>query len=219
MGERLSIDQLAERRADILLKRHGVVTKRAINSDSLGWGWRPIYSALNLMELRGKVRRGYFVKGLPGVQFADVGFVDTMRSIGNGGEPVSDCVIVATDPAYVFDPRLASISNAPEANLLSINRIATTRIVFINGVPKLIAYSGGAKIETDGMSANEDVEMAMTILVESLMRTSSGRRIVISEWNGEPVMNSSAASMLGKLGFRREYPNMIMDAVSAMALR
>ena len=54
----------------------------AIEVDQLGWDWRPIYNALNLMELRGVVRRGYFVSGLPGVQFASVEFVDTMRSTG-----------------------------------------------------------------------------------------------------------------------------------------
>ena len=80
LGPDLKDDVLAEKRAIRLIERHGVVTKRAIDLDRLGWEWRPIYSALNLMELRGIVRRGYFVSGLPGVQFASVEFVDTIRS-------------------------------------------------------------------------------------------------------------------------------------------
>ena len=219
LGQTLSKDKLAEKRAEILLKRHGVVTKRAIETDNLGWEWRPIYSALNLMELRGKVRRGYFVEGLPGVQFADAAFIERMRSIVDGSEHDSQGIVAASDPAYVFDHRLASITNASEGKLLTLNRIGTTQIVFVDGCPVLVAYSGGTKIETADVSNNGVVERAMRVLMDSLMRTSAIRRVSISEWNGVSVMDDpGAVSLLSALGFRRDYPNMVMDAVSAMSL-
>ena len=213
VGLDLSDSQLAEQRAAHLLARHGVVTKRSIETDRLGWEWRPIYSALQLMELRGVVRRGYFVEGLPGVQFAKSDFVDLMRSASGDSEADSPCVITATDPAYVFDRKLAMVSRDEQMNLLALTRNAGTRIVFDRGRPTMVAHSDGTKIET-AVGSDDEVERSLISLVRSISEMSSTKRVVISEWNGEQAIDSSAASMLVDIGFRRDYPNMVIDALN-----
>ena len=214
LGPELAPGQLAEKRAEQLLRRHGVVTKRSIELDNLGWEWRPIYAALQLMELRGSVRRGYFVEGLPGVQFANADFVDLMRSIGAHPDPERPSVVTATDPAYVFDRKLASVALSPASNLLALTRNASTRVVFLGGRPIMVSYSDGASIETDGAPDGE-IELALCSLVKSISETSSTKRVLISRWNGETVVESGAAEMLANVGFRRDYPNMVFDALSA----
>ena len=214
LGPELAAGQFAEKRAEQLLRRHGVVTKRSIELDNLGWEWRPIYAALQLMELRGSVRRGYFVVGLPGVQFANADFVDLMRSIGAHPDPERPSVVTATDPVYVFDRKLASVALSPASNLLVLTRNASTRVVFLGGRPIMVSYSDGASIETDSAPADE-IELALYSLVKSISEMSSTKRVLISRWNGETVVESGAAEMLANVGFRRDYPNMVFDALSA----
>lgn len=214
LGPSLNDDVLAEKRVIRLLKRHGVVTKRAIDLDRLGWEWRPIYAALNLMELRGSVRRGYFVQGLPGVQFAVTDFVDLMRSGADAGDAGSVAVVSATDPAFVFDRNLVSVSNGSDADMLGVTRIASNKIVFVDGLPMLIAASEGAHIRAVHDSG-DDVEEALRALVESISRGSATKKVVIQTWNGSPAIESPVADLLGRIGFRRDYPNMVYDALSA----
>ena len=213
LGPDMSEAQLADKRAEVLLRRHGVVTRRAIEIDQLGWDWRSIYNALNLMELRGVVRRGYFVNGLPGVQFASVEFVDTMRSAWQQDGDALPSVVSAMDPAYVFDRRLASVSHEAESALLNFSRNSSTRIVFAGGVPVLVAYSNGARMVTGGAS-DAVIEEGIRALVREIAQTSTTRRVTISEWNGEPVIASQAMEMLSRVGFRRDYPNMVIDALN-----
>lgn len=214
LGPILNDGVLAEKRASKLLERHGVVTRRAIDLDGLGWEWRPIYSALNLMELRGSVRRGYFVEGLPGVQFAQTEFVDLMRSVDGGGDSGSIEVVSAMDPAFVFDRNLVSVSNGSGADMLGLTRVASNRVVFFDGRPILIAKSGGAHIETVDVSGHE-IESAMRSLIETYSLNSATKRVVLQTWNDSPVIESPAADLLGRIGFRRDYPNMVYDALSA----
>ncbi len=213
LGPNQSDETLARIRAEKLLARHGVVTRRAIESDALGWDWRPIQAALNLMELRGTVRRGYFVEGLPGVQFATTEFVDLMRSQSDSATESTASVVSATDPAYVFDRRLASVSRSSAAKLLEAPRIAGRRIVFIDGSPIIAASSDGANIETAGAS-DGDIERALRAYAKTNAATSSTRRCVVKSWNGKRVIESSSAPLLAKVGFRRDYPNMVYDALS-----
>lgn len=213
LGPELYETQLADKRVMALLSRHGIVTRRSIDIDQLGWDWRSIYNALNLMELRGAVRRGYFVNGLPGVQFASVEFVETMRCTGQRDESAVPLIVAATDPAYIFNRRLATLSNKDEARLLNFSRNSSTRVVFAHKVPVMVAYSNGARIVTGDVS-DAVIEEGIRALVHGIAQTSTMRRVVISEWNDESVITSQAAEMLSRVGFRRDYPNMVIDALN-----
>ena len=67
-----------------LLERHGVVTKGAVAAERLPGGFAAVYPVLRAMEETGQCRRGYFVEGLGGAQFALPGAVDRMRALAPG---------------------------------------------------------------------------------------------------------------------------------------
>jgi ATP-dependent Lhr-like helicase len=70
-GKELPSDERIARQARQLLQCYGIVTRQSLEGDSEGaWDWAVLYRQFQLMEMRGEVRRGYFVQGLPGVQFA-----------------------------------------------------------------------------------------------------------------------------------------------------
>jgi ATP-dependent Lhr-like helicase len=72
-----------------LLERHGVVTRGAVIAERIPGGFAGVYPLLKAMEEAGTCRRGYFVDGLGGAQFAVPGAVDRMRSLADS-TPAAD---------------------------------------------------------------------------------------------------------------------------------
>ncbi|MDR3032487.1 MAG: ATP-dependent helicase, partial [Kitasatospora sp.] len=60
----------AAARAQALLDRHGVLTRGAVAAERVPGGFAGVYRVLSAFEERGRARRGYFVEGLGGAQFA-----------------------------------------------------------------------------------------------------------------------------------------------------
>ncbi|WP_236052129.1 ATP-dependent helicase, partial [Nonomuraea cypriaca] len=89
--------QRAQAQAEVLLERHGVVTRGAVTSERLPGGFTPIYQVLRAYEESGRCRRGYFVEGLGGAQFALPGAVDRMRAMAPSIAPT-------TRPEGLADP-------------------------------------------------------------------------------------------------------------------
>src|SRR5205085_1177228 len=56
--------------ARLLLERYGVIARELALMDERLPPWRVLYEVLSRLELAGEVRRGYFVEGLSGAQFA-----------------------------------------------------------------------------------------------------------------------------------------------------
>lgn len=65
---------------DVLLERHGVLTRSAVAAEQPPGGFAAVYPVLSALEERGMVRRGYFVEGLGAAQFAAPGAVDRLRA-------------------------------------------------------------------------------------------------------------------------------------------
>ncbi len=63
-----------------LLARHGVVTREVTALEPLAGGFSMVYPVLRRLEDTGRVRRGYFVAGLGGAQFAEPGAIDRLRA-------------------------------------------------------------------------------------------------------------------------------------------
>jgi ATP-dependent Lhr-like helicase len=109
----------------VLLERHGVLTRAVAPSEGAARSFRDVYRVLRELEERGAVRRGYFVEGLGGSQFALPGAVDELRtdaadraraheadedagpvSVASAREP-SALLLAATDPANPYGAALA----------------------------------------------------------------------------------------------------------------
>jgi ATP-dependent helicase Lhr and Lhr-like helicase len=104
----------AHAHALMLLDRHGVLTRGAMAGERLAGGFAAVYPVLRAMEEAGQCRRGYFVEGLGGAQFALPGAVDRMRAMaggidppgGNGSSPRGCTVLAAADPAQPYGAAL-----------------------------------------------------------------------------------------------------------------
>ena len=99
-----------------LLDRHGVLTRGAVAAERVAGGFAAVYPVLRAMEEAGQARRGYFVEGLGGAQFALPGAVDRMRALADrpraadrhlpGGTTERAVVLAAADPAQPYGAAL-----------------------------------------------------------------------------------------------------------------
>lgn len=87
-----------------LLDRYGVVTREAVRSEGLAGGFAAYYPVLKAMEQAGKLRRGYFIAGMGGAQFALPGADDRLRE---RSEPQPVVLLAACDPANAWGAALA----------------------------------------------------------------------------------------------------------------
>ena len=93
-----------------LLDRNGLLTRDGAAAEDVPGGFAAIYPILREMEDRGRIRRGYFVEGLGGAQFALPGALDRLRA-GRSAPGDSDggtfgsrevLLLAATDPANPY---------------------------------------------------------------------------------------------------------------------
>ena len=105
-------DPSARRRAlaELLLERYGIVTREQVLAEGIPGGFSAIYPELSQLETLGIARRGYFLEGLGGAQFALPGAVERLRSRAGAGAGGSDAdaplVLAAVDPAQPYGAAL-----------------------------------------------------------------------------------------------------------------
>jgi ATP-dependent Lhr-like helicase len=219
-GKELPFAEQVERQARQLLQCYGIVTQQSLEIWELGSAesaldWATLYRQFQMMEMRGEVRRGYFVQGLPGVQFALPEAVERLREWtrtpaqqGDGPAPdhvpgeAADLVLMnASDPANLFGPALAGDQEQAHDPARFV-RIPSNHVVLLRGRPVLLLEAGGERLTTLPDLPAGTLRQALTLAVRHIGHAQ--RRLALSEWNGEPIIDSSLAPILEQAGFRRE---------------
>ena len=67
--------------AELLLERYGVVTRETVLAEGVPGGFSALYGELTNLETLGTARRGYFVEGLGGAQFALPAAIERLRTM------------------------------------------------------------------------------------------------------------------------------------------
>ena len=96
-------DPTARRRtqAELLLERYGIVTREQVLAEGIPGGFSSLYDSLSALETVGVARRGYFIEGLGGAQFALPGAVERLRA-QRDDDTAPPIVLAATDPAQPY---------------------------------------------------------------------------------------------------------------------
>lgn len=97
--------------AEVMLDRYGVVVRGTVGPERIAGGFGGLYRVLGAAEDTGRVRRGYFVEGLGGAQFAEPGAVERLRAVASELEADDHrpqaVVLAATDPANPYGAALS----------------------------------------------------------------------------------------------------------------
>ena len=80
--------------AGILLDRYGVLSREVVALEPSAPGWGELAPLLARAEWRGEVRRGYFVEGLSGVQYASEEAAAELARLAAHPEPASPVVLM-----------------------------------------------------------------------------------------------------------------------------
>ncbi|MCL4506992.1 MAG: DEAD/DEAH box helicase [Chloroflexi bacterium] len=199
LGPSISPTERVERLARILLSRYGIVTKECLAGEEGAVDWGSLYQVLQLMEMRGEVRRGYFVNGLPGVQFALPEAVEKLR-VTSAALDDAILVVSAADPVNLFGGELPDSPKSASGEPLLFARVPSTHCVLWQGKPVLLAEDNGERMTTLHEAGSDIVQRAVKAYIG---RPGAPRRIVINKWNGKPALGSAAQAWLQPMGFSR----------------
>jgi ATP-dependent Lhr-like helicase len=201
--------------AEALLDRHGIVTRGAVMAEHISGGFAAVYPVLKAFEETGRCRRGYFVEGLGGAQFAMPGAVDRMRAMQQpprespwqppvpGGwrdrakrEEDQALVLAATDPA---NPYGAALPWPEHDGTHRPGRKAGALVVLVDGELALYVERGGKSL----LSWSDDpacVQPAADALALAVRDGMLGR-LAVERADGAAVLTSPLGAALEQAGF------------------
>lgn len=134
------------------------------------------------MEFRGEVRRGYFVKGLPGAQFATNTAVEQLRAIAEESENGKPFVaLAASDPANIYNLPLDLADRDP----LSRPRGSGGLIVTRGGRVAISVEGRGKRVMIADWVEKEDVVRAKEVLALHLRGEKNARHLMLPEIGGQ----------------------------------
>ena len=187
------------------LERYAIVTRDWWRRERPAVSWRAIYRELRRLELRGEVRRGYFVRGLAGAQFATASAVDALREVAD--DVNAPAITMSTsDPAnaYALPLEVADDDRPPLARPRGRGALLVTR----RGRVIIAAEGRGRRLNVAPGANNEDVRLAVESLVSHLMLPVPGvsRRhdLEIESIDGAAATKSPHAATFVAAGFRRD---------------
>ncbi|MGH8959062.1 MAG: Lhr family helicase, partial [Acidimicrobiia bacterium] len=173
--------------ANVLLNRYGVLTRAHVAAEGVPGGYTRLYPVLSKMEEIGKLRRGYFIEGMGGAQFALPGAVDRLR--GDDRSRVQG--LAATDPANPFGAALPW----PEREV-RFQRAAGAYVILGDG--SLLAYldRGGRRLSLLG-----EMDSYGEIAREVAAIAGRQRRMRIERIDDHPAQTAPFGSALTEWGF------------------
>jgi ATP-dependent Lhr-like helicase len=183
-----------------LLARHGVLTRPAAAAERVTGGYAAVYPVLKAMEESGRARRGYYVEGLGGAQFALPGAVDRLRALSERPREPEALVLAATDPAQPYGAALPWPDRpGDEGPKHRPGRKAGAVVVTVEGSPVLYVERGGRTV----LSFTEDHdELERAALALSLaVKEGIVGGLTVERADGAGVFDSPLAEVLAGAGF------------------
>ncbi len=182
--------------AELLLERQGIVTRDGVRAEGIPGGYGAVYAELRALETLGLCRRGYFVEGLGGAQFALGGAVERLRELRDRPEDGDPLVVAAADPAQPYGaalpwPRRAGARAA---------RVAGAYVVSLGGEPVLYVERGGRSLVPLRDPDDAWLRPALAALVAHV-RSGGLKRLAVERFDGEPVVETEAMQLLVDAGF------------------
>ena len=155
------------------------------------------------------MRRGYFVAGLGGAQFALPGAVDRLRAVrgfDTGDTPteaVAFVALAATDPAQPYGAALPWPESAGRPA-----RAAGALVVLAAGTPVAYLERGGRSLVVFPAAEHHP---GWAAAIAGVVGRSGGRsRLEIARIDGEPAAGSPHADALRAVGFRDGYRGLVL---------
>jgi len=192
--------------AELLLERHGVLTRGAVVSERIDGGFAGVYKVLSAFEDAGRCRRGYFIGSLGAAQFAGAGAVDRLRAeAGDASEqlaaPRRALTLAATDPANPYGAALpwpGKRAGEPGTGHRP-GRKAGALVVLVDGALVLYVERGGRTLLT--FSADDEQLGPAVDALALAVRDGSLGKVTVERADGAQVLGTPLGGALELAGF------------------
>lgn len=186
--------------AEQLLRRHGVLTRGAVVSERVPGGFAGVYAVLKAFEESGRCRRGYFVEGLGGAQFALPGAIERMRGMSEILRSPHTTVLSASDPANPYGAALPWPDRETEKPGHRPGRKAGAVVVLVDGRLVIYVEKGGRTLLT--YSDDPDLLRPAVDALALAVREGVLGRLTVERADGGQIFDSPLAAALSDAGFR-----------------
>jgi len=198
---RVSERDLARERAETLLNRNGIVTREMLGLESEPMAWHEISFALRRMEYAGSIRRGYFVRGLSGEQYALPAALEMLAASRNLNPAREHPIALsAADPANPYGAVLPGCGVAREAGNFVVLRAGRV----------MLGLAGRALVSLDALD-DEAFSAAVGALIE--LR----RKVVVETIDGAPALASMRVGAMAAMGFHSDGRALVYDGLPGPA--
>ncbi len=195
--------------AELMLERYGIVTRESVLAEGVPGGFSSLYGELSNLEMLGTARRGYFVEGLGGAQFALAGAVERLR--GMPREEGKYLLLAATDPANPYGAALPWPKPRQEGSGRRPSRSPGAYVLMRDGEPILYVERGGRGIlrlrHLESEELGEAIGEVVTAAREGLIP-----KLGIERVDGEAVIGSGLEETLIAAGFSRQPRRLVASA-------
>jgi ATP-dependent Lhr-like helicase len=178
LGPALPEEEKAALIARQWLDRYGIVTRDWWKRERPPVSWRSIYHELKKLEFRGEARRGYFVRGLAGAQFAAPAAVELLRASASEDPASAPFVVVsASDPANVYNLALDPSLRDPLSRPRGSGAVLVTRA----GRVAISVEGRGRRITIADWMTEEDIAKAKELLSQHLRGEKGARYLMLPD--------------------------------------
>jgi ATP-dependent Lhr-like helicase len=210
-------EALAVTQASLLLERYGIVARELALLDPWLLPWRVLYEVLSRMELAGQVRRGYFVEGLSGAQFALPEAAQQLQELHVPSTATAPAVLLhSMDPANLYGSGAPFDIPLLDGGTRPLLRRPGNWLVLRVGRPVLLIEQHGKRLTALASASREDVSAAIACLpgiLDNRRGPAARHKLSVEEWNGQSVTSSEGRELLEATGFVRDYQAMTLYAV------
>ncbi|GBD22507.1 ATP-dependent RNA helicase RhlB [bacterium HR29] len=199
----------AQARAEALLERYGLVARAIALGEGIEGGFAALYPLLRAMEERGLVRRGYFVDGLGGAQFAQPGVVDRLRAYRLPPDDPRPVVLAALDPANPYGsvlPWPPTPAGGPP------QRAAGAYVVIVGGELACYVDRGAGRRLLPFFAPDDPRAPAVAAALASLAERIPRRTVRIERVGTDDVLVSPWRPILERAGFVLGYRGLVLHA-------
>jgi ATP-dependent helicase Lhr and Lhr-like helicase len=194
----------------LLLERYGIVARELAAMDARMLPWRVLYEVLSRLEMTGEVRRGYFVEGLSGAQFALPDAARLLQEVGQRPTAKAPAVLLhSLDPANLYGSSAPLDIGLLDGDTRPFLRRLGNWLVLRAGQPILIIEQQGKRLTALASASRDDLAAAVACL-PAILGSDRQHRLTVSEWNGQPVAVTAGRELLETIGFVRDYQAMTL---------
>ena len=215
LGKPLEENKRIEAQARLLLQRYGILVKEWYRREQGLFAWYRLFQVLKRLEWQGEIRRGYFVAGLSGVQFALPEAVELLEKASRtsnspDGKPI---LLSSLDPVLPFGGGVDWGPIDTHGNPLKLTRSVSNHLALIDGDIVMVGEKYFQRLSVLKDLSQQTWQLMVNRLGNYLTMPAPFKpvnRIEIRQINNLPAAKSPLANNLLKAGFEKDGARLVL---------